>query len=362
MQPFIPFSCGVAVSPSSDFRQLASHILSLSARFVLLHTFTTVPILLPIHVHFSSGTGSPRSMTRASIVSLVETQEGQNLLWIHIVLLYYLTLSWIATLVWICRGAFYHRHAQIQRAIERATSAAKDSQYHPHPHPQYCFQSLPILNDDRSNRGLRLRTIMVTNVPLHLRSEKDLADYFEHHLSRPSVIPPTSHHGYLDKVTAVVYSHTKRLFEHIELLHHARLPGEDTTGELEHSTSKTPVISCVVITRKMTELAHLLERREEYLQKLEAAHVRLAQKVLSAVKQELDKREGRMSRIWCLSLFKKLFKNRDDEVMPLEIGVDDENIREQLVRTLRPFVEEFGLRPGCSTASEESPQYLSLLC
>jgi hypothetical protein len=297
-------------------------------------------------------------MTRASISSLVETQEGQNLLWIHIILLYYLTISWIATLVWICRGAFHLRQAQIQRAVERATCAAKDSQYYPHPHPQYQFQSLPVLNDDRSSRGLRLRTIMVTNVPLHLRSEKALADYFEHHLSQPSAIPPTvlsSRHGFLGKVTELVYSHIKRLLEHIELLHHARLPGEDTIGELEHSTSKIPVISCVVIARKMTELAHLLERREEFLQKLEAAHVRLAQKVLDAVKQDLDKRECRMSRLQCLSPFKNLFKKGGDEVIPLEIGVDDENIREQLVRTLRPFVEDFGLRPGCSTASEDSP-------
>ncbi|KAI0247633.1 hypothetical protein BJV78DRAFT_904502 [Lactifluus subvellereus] len=324
-------------------------------RFVLLHTFTTVPILLPIHLHFSDGTVSPHSMARASISSLVETPAGRSLLWIHVILLYYVTLSWIATLIWICRGAFRHRHAQIQRAAERAASAAqtpKDLQYHPHPHPQYPFHSLPVLDDDESNRGLRLRTIMVTNVPLHLRSEKELADYFECHLSRPSVNPVTAlypRHGFFNKVAAVIYDHIKRLFEHIEHFHYAESPDEDAIhGELEASTSKAPVISCVIIARKMTELAHLLERREEVLQRLEAAHVKLAQKVLNAVKQELDKREGcRRPRIRCLSLFKR----RGDEEIPLDMAVDDEKDREQLVRTLQPFVEEFGLRSGSATAN-----------
>jgi hypothetical protein len=305
-------------------------------------------------------------MTRASISSLVQTKAGTSLLWIHVILLYYVTLSWIATLIWICRGAFHHRQAQIQRAAERAASVAKDSQYHPHPHPQYCFQSLPELDDDPSNRGLRLRTVMVTNVPLHLRSEKELADYFEYHLSRLSVISaatPPSQHGFLRKVTEVVHNHAKRLLEHMEHLHHARLPGEDSedtiTRELGPGTSKAPVISCVVIARKMTELAHLLERREEILQRLEAAHVKLAQRVLHAVKQELDKREGRrMPRIRCLSLFKK----RVNEEIPLDKAVVDEDVREQFVRTLQPFVEDFGLRPGCTTASEGSPQHLPLLC
>lgn len=298
-------------------------------------------------------------MIRASISSLVETPAGRSLLWIHIILLYYVTLSWIAALIWICRGAFRHRHAQIQRAAERAASATqaqKALQYHPHPHPQYPFHSLPVLDDDKSNHGLRLRTIMVTNVPLHLRSEKELADYFEYHLSRPSVNPVTalySRHGFFNKIAAIIYNYSKRLFEHIEHLHHAEPPGEEAThGELEAGTSMAPAISCVIIARKMTELAHLLERREEVLQRMEAAHVKLAQKVLNAVRQELDKREGcRRQRIRCLSLFKR----RVDEEIPLDMAVDDEKVREQLVRTLQPFVEEFGLRPGSTTASEGPP-------
>ena len=293
-------------------------------------------------------------MTRASISSLVGTTEGTRLLWIHIVLLFYITLSWIAALIWICGGAFHYRQAQIHRTAERrasAVSAQHEAQYHPHPHLRYPFQSLPVLDDDRPNRGLRLRTVMVTNVPLHLRSEKELADYFEYYLSRPSAIPAlSSRHGFFNKLAAVVYNHATRVLEHLHQLHHAIPPGADgMSGEFEADTSKVPVISHVVIGRKMTALASLLDRREEVLQRLEAAHVKLAQKVLYAVKKELDKRAGRRMPERRGS---SLFKRQEDEEMPLDIVVDDEKVKEQLIRTLQPFVDEFGLRSVSSSESE----------
>ncbi|KAH9159491.1 hypothetical protein EDB89DRAFT_2048781 [Lactarius sanguifluus] len=327
-------------------------------RFILLHTFTTVPILLPIHLHFSDDSVSQRSMTRASISSLVGNTEGRSLLWIHIVLLFYVTLSWIATLVWICRGAFRHRQAQIQRASERAASVAqarKNSQYHPHPLPQYPFESLPVLDDDRSNRGIRLRTIMVTNVPLDLRSEKELEDYFVYYLSRPPVAPAvlSSRPGFFNKLATLVYNRAKRILDHVHHIHRTGLSSaEDAHTDSEHDTNKVPVITRVVIARKMTELATLLERREEMLQKLEIAHVKLAQKTLHAVKKELDRREGRHIPVKGSSFFRR----SGNEEMSIEMAVDDEKLRERLIRTMRPFVEEFGLRTGTEkTKRPDSP-------
>ncbi|KAI9464920.1 hypothetical protein BJY52DRAFT_1247236 [Lactarius psammicola] len=325
----------------NELRGLDATIYSLflraCTRFVLLHTFTTVPILLPIHLHFSDDTVSQRSMTRASISSLVGTTEGRRLLWIHIVLLFYVTLSWIATLVWICRGAFRHRQAQIQ--------PRKDSQYHPHPHPQYPFQSLPVLDDDRSNRGLRLRSIMVTNVPLDLRSEKELADYFTYYLSRPPITPAvlSSRPGFFNKLAALIYNRAKRILDHMHPIHRTGLSSEyDANTDSEPDTNRVPVITRVAIARKMTELATLLERREEMLQKLEVAHIKLAQKTLYAVKKELDRREGRH----IPEKGSSFFRRRDNEDMSIEMAVDDEKLRERLIRTMRPFVEEFGLRSG----------------
>ena len=288
-------------------------------------------------------------MTRASISSLVPTIEGTRLLWIHITLLLYLTLSWIAALIWVCRGAFHYRQAQIQRVADdraSATQAQRHSQHHLHPHPRYPFQSLPTLDDDQSNRGLRPRTIMVTNVPLHLRSEKELADYFEYYLSRPSAIPSVTlplRPGFFNKLTTVLYNRARQVLEHRLHLHRSRTPVEnDIDGGLDSDEKKVPVISRVVICRNMTELASLLERREAILQSLEAAHVTLAKNVLNAVKQELDRHDSfRVSEKRGFDPF----KGREDEAMSLD-AVEDDNVKERVIRTLRPFVEEFGLRSG----------------
>jgi hypothetical protein len=337
----------------------------LLARFVLLHTFTTVPILLPIHIHFSDNSVSQRSMTRASISSLVGTIEGTRLLWIHTTLLFYVTLSWIASLIWICRGVFQYRKVQIQRVAESSSCASatqdQNDSYHPHPHPRYPFPSLPVLDGDQSNRGLRLRTLMVTNVPLHLRSEKDLADYFEYYLSRPGVIPAIAlslQPGFFNKLVAVVYNRSRRVLERIQEVFHTGLPSADgISSDPEPDTNKVPLISRVVVGRKLTTLSSLLERREVILQGLEVAHIKLARNVLSAVKQELDKREGcHMPETRDPSLF----KGGKGEEVPLDMAEDDKSVREQVIRTLRPFVEEFGLRPGTALESKPLPRHLSL--
>ncbi|KAH9002732.1 hypothetical protein EDB86DRAFT_3063264 [Lactarius hatsudake] len=317
----------------NELRGLDATIYSLflraCTRFILLHTFTTVPILLPIHLHFSDDSVSQRSMTRASISSVVGNSAGRSLLWIP-----------------YC--AFRHRQAQIQRASERAASVAqarKDSQYHPHPLPQYPFESLPVLDDDRSNRGLRLRTIMVTNVPLDLRSERELEDYFVYYLSRPPVTPAvlSSRPGFFNKFATLVYNRAKRILDHVHHIHRTGLSSaDDAHPDSEPDTNKVPVITRVVIARKMTELATLLERREEMLQKLEIAHVKLAQKTLYAVKKELDRREGRHIPVKGSSFFRR----SGNEEMSIEMAVDDEKLRERLIRTMQPFVEEFGLRTG----------------
>ena len=135
-------------------------------------------------------------------------------------------------------------------------------------------------------------------------------------------------------------------------LHRPELPGEDgMSGGLESDMSEVPVISRVIICRKMTALASLLEQREKVLHSLEAAHVKLAGRVLNAVKKELDKCEGsHLSETRGSSLFKRR-ENELDE-MPLDMAVDDENAKEQLIRSLQPFVDEFGLRSGSAEDSK----------
>lgn len=254
---------------------------------------------------------------------------------------------------------FQYRKAQIQRAAESRASATQDQNdsYHPHPHPRYPFPSLPVLDGDQSNRGLRLRTLMVTNIPLHLRSEKDLADYFEYYLSRPAVTL-SFRLDFFNKLVSVAYNHSRRVLKRIHEIFHIGLPREDGIGkDFKPDTNLAPLISRVVIGRKLTILSSLLERREHFLQDLEVAHIKLARNVLSAVKHELDKRDG------CHipeTRNSSLFKGGEGEDVPVDMVDADKSVREQLIRRLRPFVEEFGLRSGTTSESEALPQHLSL--
>ncbi|KAG2153124.1 uncharacterized protein EDB93DRAFT_1136745 [Suillus bovinus] len=336
--------------------------------FVLLHTFTTTPILLPIHVHFSPDGVSPQSMTRASISSLVETQQGLSLLWIHMCLLFWITLTWMCNLFYICNGAFKLRAAKIEsaiRSVEPDTMIKSEAQYHPHPHPQYPFQDIPSIDTDRSNRGLRLRTVMVTNVPVQLRSEKELKEYFEYHLSRsldkPSVgLSASTQPGLLNKLFTFGFNRAKRIPQNIGMsareTANASQEGSDGNplGQVPNlNLRNVPHIDRVVIARRMTELASLLERREEIIRRLEGAHIRLAKKALLAVHNakhghgSLAKEDTAMSR-----------RARTSDV---EIGCSQAHDRQQnsdtdlLVRTLSPFLVEHQ-----STSNFPSSHKLSL--
>ncbi|KAL4081093.1 hypothetical protein J3A83DRAFT_4204650 [Scleroderma citrinum] len=335
--------------PQAKFNELRGVDATLYVRFlqgclyfVLLHTFTTVPILLPIHVHFSPDDVSPKSMTRASISSLVLTQAGLELLWIHVCLLFWLTLTWIATLLYICNGAFKFRAAKIDEAARMAEpgvlAAERDARYYPHPYPQFPFQDTP-LDADRSNRGLRLRTIMVSNIPSELRTEEDLKEYFESYMSRTIDIPSSgltssTQPGSVDKLVAFIFNRAKRISQCIPipqaigLRSQAKMeepPNNATTGEI-------PAVERVVIARKMTELASLLERREDILCALEEAHIKLAKKTLAAVTRELHKRRISMESTYSSS--GKQVVDVESQQCPGSSKAD----MDLLVRTLEPFI------------------------
>jgi hypothetical protein len=201
---------------------------------------------------------------------------------------------------------------------------------------------------------------MVTNVPLHLRSERELEDYFMYYLSRPPIAPAvlSSRPGFFNKLATFIYNRTKRILDHVHHVHRTGLSSEDDVSTEFEPDTNVPVITRVVVARKMTELATLLERREEMLRKLEVAHMKLAQKTLYAVERELDRREGRQMPEKSSSSF---FRKDENEETPIEMAVDDEKLRERLIQTMRPFVEEFGLGSGAAKMSKTSIQRLCRL-
>jgi len=343
--------------------------------FTLLHSLTTFPVLFPIHLQFSEDTISPKSMTRASISSLVSTQQGLSLLWIHICLLFWITLSWVATLVWICQGAFRLRAEQIEATTKRVASAntvEKDVQYHPHPHPQYGFADVPSPDKDYPNYGLKLRTVMVSNLPHSLRDEKELKEYFEYYMSRklekPSMgLTSGTQPGFFNKSFAFLFNRAKRIQAHLPhpltaqpQAEAAPSDGKDTANSNGNSDN-VPVIDRVVIVRKMTELASLLHRREEILRLLETAHIKLAKKTLLAVQDAMDRKDAQKPIVHSNTRARSIAKKRRSNAIDLERGepaqegemctLDEKERMEQLIKLLGPYVEEFGLRSPAALQS-----------
>lgn len=331
--------------------------------FSLLHTFTTFLILFPIHVRFSGEDISPKSMQRASISSLVTTHTGQSLLWIHVCLLFWVTISWIATLLWICHGAFRMRAKQIQVKSERL-SAPQREQYYPHPHPQYAFLEDPSSQPPLSE-NIRARTVMVSNIPPSLRNEKTLREYFEYYMSRkldkPSVgLTSSVQPGFLNKSLAFLFNRAKRLPSHLPAPLKVTSP-TTSEGQQDSKSSRfsqtAPKIDRVVIVRKMTELASLLERREEILRRLETSHLKLAQRTLFAVNDAIARRKEQLPLFrhsHTAEIVAKARMNASNPDVEANADPNDQAERERmlvrLIDELGPFVDEFELLPRTSVS------------
>ncbi|PPQ91695.1 hypothetical protein CVT25_012908 [Psilocybe cyanescens] len=346
--------------------------------FSLAHTLTTFLILFPIHVKFSDDSISPKSMTRASISSLVGTTKGLSLLWIHICLLFWVTLSWIGTLFWICNGAFKLRASHLHAAAKSMEEAAEhptadqDMTNYEHPHPQYPFKAVESPQKNQSERGLRLRTIMVSNLPSALRNEKDLQEYFEYYMSRkvekPSMgLTSSTQPGFLNKSFAFLFNRAKRIPAHIPNPLTTRNENETHSEDSKDGRRKSkrntdfPAIERVVVARKMTELASLLARREEILVLLETAHIKLANKALLAVKAAIERKQAHKPMPHITSRATEIARQRRSLAVDAERGVpqedgalDEEERMEQLIEVLGPFVEEFETQRPLSTRSKKA--------
>ena len=295
-------------------------------------------------------------MTRALISSLVSTSRGRSLLWVHIFLLYWLTLSWVVTLIWICYGAFHLRARQIEEMAKGAEGCTEQerepAQYHahPHPHPQYNFLDAPILRPDSFVQGLRLRSVMVSNVPQQLRSEKELKQYFEYFMSRPIDKPSvglpssTTQPGFFNRSFAFMFNRAKRIPAHlltarpVEGHLASRKPNSD-----DANPENVPVIERVVVARKMTVLASLLGRREETLRNLETAHIKLAQKTVLAVKAEIARRR-KTKGVASPNPASTVSNDLEQGVSRERAVAADAERMDSLIEALEPFVAEFGLQ------------------
>ncbi|PSR70501.1 hypothetical protein PHLCEN_2v13652 [Hermanssonia centrifuga] len=216
---------------------------------------------------------------------------------------------------------------------------------------------------------------MVTNIPPSLRSEKDLKEYFEYYLSRPLVkstmgVTSAVQPGFIDRSLAFVFNKTRLLASRLHKWYgdsgitHSAAP-EESHGDNKPNTCEAPLIERVVLVRKMSDLASLLEKREEVLKNLETAHIKLARNALKAVSEALgpkSKTERLRSAANSLT-FGQLASTFPTGSLDLEAGTDDgadegEDRLHLLVRTLAPYVEDLRSTGHDSHAHSRWPRWL----
>ena len=313
-------------------------------------------------------------MTRASISSLTDTSKGKSLLWIHLIVLLWVSITWMITLLWVAHGLMRMRADNLLAAAENHPDRSK-AQYR-HPHPLYLFQ--PAIDstmrvDDLYN-GVRYRTVMVANIPGHLRDEQQLEEYFKYYLTmkiaKPTMgINTSTQPGFINRYLSYLWNRLKRTppngSAHPDLTANSLEGGY--TAESSEENKRTSIVEQVTIVRRTSQLATLLEQREEVLQVLETAHIQLASKVLTVVSAcmkgqpggVLTKSQGVHHRTWA-SLLRafKVWKNEVDTNN--NAGREEQGGESQmdlLIKTTGSFVEEFSsqtLFP--QTSSYKKPQ------
>lgn len=301
--------------------------------WMLLQLLTTTPVLLAIHMRFSV-CESRTDMACASLASVVTSQAdparctqshdrgggctlvnnnaGRRWLWVHLLAMYWLTLTWLGALVWVAAGAIRIRRKLILGIRTRTVHGRKagrrrqppaasgnhtilnlfpnppaqhqhqqQQQRRPPLHPtvpatsrgpedaaaaldeldrlegraangSHPFFSARAAAADPELAGWRQRTLMFTNLPKRLRNQKVLICALERQL------------GLVGEANA-----------------------DDDDGNDPFAGSSDPFLPSPVqhveLVRKMAGLNSLVERRDAALAKLEVAHLELAQNVLVAL-------------------------------------------------------------------------------
>jgi Cytosolic domain of 10TM putative phosphate transporter len=269
---------------------------------------------LPIHILFSGNDISRKSLLRASISSLAGT-PGSRFFPLHVILSYWIVICWTITLLWCAKGLFWYRAKSIQAQIIPSSDHERLSEAANNP-----------------NRGLRWRTIIVTNIPSSLRSEKDLQEYFEYYLSRPLQAPITP--NLMGKAASMYFRRAKKTAGNILPLH-------------QHSPSSSrelspPQIERIHVVRKLTDLASLLRRREDNIRKLELAHLKLAKRVLQSVKASVDRHPPSLGDLVSIPKQLRIGRSRNSAEASPQSGEPSVLLSSQeLVNRFEPYLHEF---------------------
>ena len=227
-------------------------------------------------------------MIRASVTSLASSPVGQKRLWVHVVLMWWLSCTWLITILWVTWGAVGYRRREV-RNLNIKMKALRDTR-------RQTEGGESGLNEEENERreaiegceGIkRYRTLLVSNIPPDMRDEATLASYFDHYLNRhvdrmvqsgkPVPIPAasTSEPVVPPHPPSTIRKLLKRKQRQDVLMEKDGeatpreswskvRPGED--GEIEERESH---VDEVILVKKLAGLYNLRSRRDDVLKRLE---------------------------------------------------------------------------------------------
>lgn len=319
--------------------------------FTLLHTCTTLVIILPIHYIFSTPDLKRSNINRGSIGSISgpnSPPKAVRLLWVHMGMLFWITLTWMAVLAWFLSGVLRYRAIAARNApapgVARQPRAPGHTSAEANSNEKNAALSgeLPPSNDPAADctpdYSLRSRTVLVTNIPQYMRTEDEIKEYFHEFLPRVSYVRSQQifmgriFHG--GKYTS---NHGPRP-PNFEL--HAKSP---TSATMIDPTASDDLIEDIIIVRKLSGLAKLVAARERDLEELERAHIELACNVLRAVRRRLaqvrrekelqQRKEQGLGRWWDKTFIGRMIHGSTPN------AADDYAAIDTLVHAMQPFLE-----------------------
>ncbi|KAL7420668.1 hypothetical protein Q5752_004619 [Cryptotrichosporon argae] len=251
--------------------------------YTLLQSCIVLPILMPLHILYSPDTIDETSMVRASISSLVSS-AGTRWLWVHAVLIWWISITWTATALWIVWGALAYRrrgNRKLQAKVEKARGQRRLQQL-----GEEGEQAERWTIGEDSEGIKRFRTIMVTNIPPDMRDDGSLQQYFDYYLRRHA---ERARQGLPTTDTKIPTSllHPGKLFKrYAEPKNEVTAADANAPGSLEKTQADDTMERTDGRDGQWDSVAERDSQVEEVVlvRKLASiAHVKLAQRVLGAV-------------------------------------------------------------------------------
>ncbi|WVQ82649.1 hypothetical protein IAT38_004781 [Cryptococcus sp. DSM 104549] len=275
----MPEKCGLDITLHMRFLRGAFF-------YTLLQTLVLMPILMPLHIIYSPSTIARTSMLRASISSLVQS-SGSKWLWVHALLIWWISITWGATVLWITWGAVAYRRREV-RTLGKRVRARREGKTEGEGGVAGGMGGVGVGegqgDDDKWSIGeecegiKRFKTLMVTNVPPDMRDESVLRDYFDYFLKRHAARKASSKNPAASAGSTIAPTMGKLIKQVLPISQ-----GEDAERAFKMGEGLESDVQEVVLVRKLGRLINLRGRREDVLRKLEVAHVNLAKRVLADV-------------------------------------------------------------------------------